>query len=140
MVWWGANDISGSITSSHATGSVSGDISSVAGGLVGVNQGSITNSYATGSVSGSNGIGGLVGVNWAGSITNSYATGSVSGSADDVGGLVGWNMAGSFITACFSTGKVTGAGIKIGGFVGEQQGTVSLTHPSYWYFDPAGTQ
>ena len=79
------------------------------GGLAGVNRrGSITNSYATGDVEGTNEyIGGLVGFNRAGSIiTNSYANVAVTVRAINVGGLVGYNSE-SIIISSYATGDVT---------------------------------
>ncbi len=81
------------ITSSYATGTVSGDDFYV-GGLVGyMSSGTLDNSYATGSVSGDSGVGGLVGRlsafgDYTGRISNTYATGAMSGNAN-AGGLVG---------------------------------------------------
>ena len=85
----------GSISNSHATGTVSGGASSDVGGLVGLETfpDPISNSYATGAVSGgpNSFVGGLVGEQDAGTtISNSYATGAVNGGQfSDVGGLVG---------------------------------------------------
>ncbi len=91
------------------------------GSLVGSNGSSnITNSYATGSVSGSaEDVGGLVGYNWAhSSIVDSYATSNVSGSSDSVGGLVGFNSLSS-IDNSYATGNVSsGSGWIVGGLVG----------------------
>jgi len=127
----------GTITSSYATGHVSGGGN--VGGLVGGNFSNnnnynnciatITNSYATGSVSGEgNGIGGLVGENRA-TIINSYSTGTVSGKKN-VGGLVGWNEVGT-ISNCYATGNVNGeissGNSYIGGLVGFHTGS-SITN------------
>ena len=119
----GYNQADGMIDNSYATGTitVSGDYTSIIGGLVGKNSGSIINSYATGAVtvSGdySSGIGGLAGSNY-GNISNSYATGSVISSRSGccVGGLVGYNT-GS-ITNSYATGNASGDGY-VGGLVGE---------------------
>ena len=73
----------GTITSSYATGSVSGLGLANLGGLVGHNGGTISSAYATGAVSGSRYVGGLVGSN-GGTITNTYASGAVTGT-DTVG-------------------------------------------------------
>ena len=62
---------SGSVTSSYATGDVTGDIG--VGGLVGGSVGAITSSYATGDVTGDHNVGGLVGIGAVGIIiTSSY--------------------------------------------------------------------
>ena len=59
------------------------------GGLAGVNYGTISNSHALGTISGSFNVGGLVGANFgSGIISDSYAGGSVSATMH-VGGLVG---------------------------------------------------
>jgi hypothetical protein len=102
----GYNDYSGSITSCHATGSVSGTgYVGYVGGLVGYNwDGTLTSCYATGSVSGGYSVGGLVGENYSGTLTFCYATGSVSGTGDSVGGLVGRNYGGP-LTFCYATGS-----------------------------------
>ncbi|MEK4426872.1 GLUG motif-containing protein [Solibacillus sp. FSL K6-1523] len=105
---------SGSISNSHATGSVEG--TGQVGGLVGwVRSGSIENSYATGSVEGTDYVGGLVGWVSSGSIENSHATGSVIGQYQ-VGGLVG-RSSGS-IKNSYATGNVTGTSNNVGGLVG----------------------
>jgi hypothetical protein len=72
------------------------------------NYGSITSSYATGSVSGDYFVGGLVGyANNRSTITGSYATGSVSGTGNNVGGLLG-NADGSSIISSFWDKETTG--------------------------------
>ena len=122
----------GTITTSYATGSVTGARKYV-GGLAGYNDGgTITASYATGSVTGQDHVGGLVG--WSkGTITTSYATGSVTGSSQ-VGGLVGWNR--SIVTNSYASGSVTGTGEDVGGLVGEDSiGTVTA---SYWDTETSG--
>ena len=88
----------GKITSSYATGAVMSTDSAV-GGLVGDNNGDITSSYATGDVSGHDRVGGLVGQN-VNNITSSYATGDVTGNSN-VGGLVGENFSGGTITSSY---------------------------------------
>jgi len=96
---------SGSISNCSVTGSVSGD--SGLGGMVGYNDsGSISNCYATSSVSGDNYLGGLTGWNLAGgSIINCYATGNVLGGtlANCLGGLVGYDYSGSYISSFWNT-------------------------------------
>jgi len=118
----GFNDDYSSITTSYATGNVTGDDDYV-GGLVGRNEdhSSITCSYATGNVTGDDYVGGLVGYNDDhSSITTSFATGNVTGdgSNDDyIGGLVGYNYDHSSITNCYARGSVTGDDY-VGGLVG----------------------
>jgi filamentous hemagglutinin family protein len=91
------------------------------GGLAGQNNGTILKSYATGYVNGAgegNSIGGLVGYNDAGSITLSYSSASVSANNSFwVGGLVGDN--GGNIQNTYSTGAVSG-GDNVGGLVGAE--------------------
>ena len=147
----------GAISNSHATGDVTGTGNAV-GGLVGNNYGApISNSYASGNIAGVGYVGGLVGQG-GGVITNSYATGSVTGSSYDVGGLVGsqygsisgshasgnvigntnvgglvgYNNAGSTVTTSFAAGAVSGAGNgagNVGGLVGNNYGgTITFSH------------
>ena len=108
----------GTITASYAAVRVIGDTYN-AGGLVGYNfNGTITSSYATGFVSGSlftEEVGGLVGRNFNGTITDSYATGPVSGTiyTNNVSGLVGANTGGTITTSYWDTttsGSTTSAG------------------------------
>ena len=110
----GKNNVNAIVTSSCATGDVSGDSHAV-GGLVGLNDGTIRASYATGTVRGSNRVGGLVGWSSGGTITSSYATGTVTGDRDYVGGLVGDNF--GTITSSYSTGDGDGR-YRVGGLVG----------------------
>ncbi len=129
----------GAITASYATGAVSiPNDSGQAGGLVGSNSttGTIASSYATGAVNGSstgfdNKLGGLVGKN-DNTITSSYASGTVSPgpSAEWVGGLVGWNSAGSSITTSYATGAVSAgdSSNQLGGLVGYNVGTISSSY------------
>jgi filamentous hemagglutinin family protein len=123
------NNYGAPISNSYATGDIAGV--GYVGGLVGQGGGVITNSYATGSVTGSSyDVGGLVGSQY-GSISGSHATGNVTGNTN-VGGLVGYNNAGSLVTTSFATGAVTavgnGAG-NVGGLVGNNYGgAISLSH------------
>jgi filamentous hemagglutinin family protein len=125
----------GAISSSHASGTVTGITgSSSVGGLVGFNyrNAPITDSYATGTVSGSSYVGGFVGNNDGGVISNSYATGGVSGGGLDSGGLVGLND--GTISNSYATGRVAGAGNGVGGLVGSNQGQGTVTG-SFWNSD-----
>ncbi len=113
------NSFGGMISSSSASGNVSGGNNSIVGGLVGENTGAINSSSATGDVSVTTSVspdnnnfspsfaGGLVGQNGngglsdnIGTITSSWASGNVTGTglALAIGGLTGDNSAGSFIT------------------------------------------
>ena len=107
-------------------GSVSGN-NGVIGGLVGWNDGTVTSSYATGSVSGFRFVGGLVGYNSNGTVTQSYATGAVSGTGNYVGGLVGYNSNGT-VTQSYATGAVSGTRNYVGGLVGYNDGTVEQSY------------
>ena len=93
------------VTNCYATGTVRGIY---AGGLVGIiSQSTITNSYAACSVAGSY-AGGLVGgMGGTSSITNSYAAGSVTGT-DFSGGLVGYKLEGSTVTASYYNSQTSG--------------------------------
>ena len=114
----GVNSIRGSTAAGAVTGS--GDL---VGGLVGWNNGQISSSHATGTVTGSAYVGGLVGSNsGAGGvnrISGSTAAGAVTGSGNLVGGLVGWNNGP--ISSSHATGDVIG--VKwVGGLVGSNNG------------------
>jgi filamentous hemagglutinin family protein len=109
----------GTISSSYVTGSIGTHKATGDGGLVAFNGGTVTDSYFVGIVEGSDMVGGLVGWNNAGSISNSYSTGLVSGRVGSaVGGLVGWNYA--TISNSYATGSVNSSGNDsvAGGLVG----------------------
>ncbi len=136
---------SGSITSSHATGNVTGT-ANYTGGLVGYNYetNTINNSYSTGAVSGVNYVGGLVGGNY-GPISNSYSTGSVSGSSS-AGGLVGIAGGGTVTNSYWDTetsGKATSAGGGTGKTSAEmrQQATFSgFDFTNNWWLSEGNTR
>lgn len=119
---------SGAISNAHATGNVNGG--GAVGGLTGKNvRGTITSSYATGIVTGSgNYVGGLVGNNFGGTLNNVYATGNVSGGSW-TGGLAGASTTTGNVSNAYATGNVTGGG-HVGGLTGNQDGT-STTSNSY---------
>ena len=120
----------GTIQSSYATGTVSGNTpntGSSIGGLVGDLSGMIQRSYATGSVLGQSYLGGFVGFSSSGhhiEINNSYATGNVSGTSL-IGGLVGDNR--GTITKCYAIGRVSGDN-RVGGLVGENTGKIANSY------------
>ena len=123
---------SGTISTSHATGTVTGTDPATSrdiGGLVGYNAGTIEDSYhKTGTVSGYERIGGLVGTNAAGATIrdDSYASSTVSGQ-QQIGGLVGYNV-GTIEDSYHQTGAVTGHR-EVGGLVGHSyQGTIRASH------------
>jgi len=94
----------GTVTYSHATGNVTGSYD--LGGLVGASFGPVSSSYATGDVSGTgNRIGGLIGVSLKGDVSHCSATGHVNGD-NQIGGLIGENYVD--ISLCHAIGNVTG--------------------------------
>ena len=104
---------SGTISSSTASGPVSGTSSSYLGGFVGTNLGLIEQSTASGSVTGSgsnNIVGGFVGANF-GSIDGSSASGNAASGADSaVGGFAGSNA--QFVN--FQPGSIPGSSFPVG--------------------------
>ena len=123
---------SGTISNSHAGGTVSATGSDV-GGFIGTNSGTISNSYAecevTGGSEGGRNTGGFIGTN-SGTITDSYATGNVTGGAipdrllggiSSTGGFIGLNSGA--VRNSYATGDVTVATNQmviqgVGGFIG----------------------
>lgn len=111
----------GIITSSYATGDVSGYAS--VGGLIGGGGGTVSDAYASGDVTGNNYVGGLAGVA-GGTYTNVHATGNVNG-IDTVGGLIGYSN-GITLKTAYASGNVTGSGQGVGGLMGmSQYGTLT---------------
>ena len=104
---------SGTISSSTASGPVSGTSSSYLGGFVGTNLGLIEQSTASASVTGSgsgNIVGGFVGANF-GSIDGSSASGNATSGADSaVGGFAGSNA--QFVN--FQPGSIPGSSFPVG--------------------------
>ena len=123
---------SGVVIASHATTTVvvTGENNWSTGGLVGWNQGTIMASHASGAVSGINEVGGLAGVNAdLGVIANSYAIGAVAGN-DYIGGLVGVQARNAALSNSYATGSALGAGY-VGGLVGGNF-SGSVVTGSYW--------
>ena len=79
-------------------------------------------------VKGKDFVGGLLGYQQAGSIINSYASGSVSGYAF-TGGLVGYQDGSGSIINSYASGSVSGYD-PIGGLVGWQNGSISNSYAS----------
>jgi len=112
----------GPITTSYATGVVTGTIEGVpgaagsagVGGLVGTTTGEVSVSFASGSVSGGAGVGGLIGAS-TGLTLNTYATGTVT-AATSAGGLIG-STTGP-VQNSYAAGAVTGAGATTGALLG----------------------
>ena len=103
------------IDNCYSTGNVTGvGISSIAGGLIGINIGYVYDSYSEAVVSGDHATGGLVGRNQ-GVFWDSYSIGTVTGNVN-VGGLAGISFYSSFQN-CYFSGTVEGAN-NIGGLVG----------------------
>ena len=121
-------NLSGTITNSYNTSTVSGTGNSV-GGVCGNSKGTIKNSHNTGSISGSNSdVGGVCGDN-EGTIENSHNTGSISGSNWNVGGVCGDNSNNSTIKNSYNTGTVSGT-TRVGGVCGynNSKGTIENSY------------
>jgi hypothetical protein len=115
---------SGTISTSHSHSDVQ-TIEGYAGGISGYNDlfAGLTTSYATGDVSGESHIGGLIGRNESNNtLYDLYATGDVTGE-QHVGGLAGSNGMGSAISRSYSIGQVTGDA-NTGGLTGLNEGTI----------------
>ncbi|MFD2531815.1 BspA family leucine-rich repeat surface protein [Gracilimonas halophila] len=82
-----AGSLSGPLTTSYATGAVSGEAN--VGGLAGELYGYMGNVYSLVDVSGDSYVGGLVGLNDV-TVVNAYAAGAVEGDSN-VGGLMGYS-------------------------------------------------
>jgi hypothetical protein len=76
-------------------------------------------------IQGSSYVGGLVGFDYAGTIAACYATGHVTGTGSYVGGLVGDSY--GTITTCYATGTVSGSDY-VGGLVGYSYGTITTCY------------
>ncbi len=114
----------GTISNSYSTGGVVGRSSSI-GGLVGLSYGIISNSHTAVTVIGQNNVGGLVGWQGAGSITNSYSTGNVSVDDGSTSNGVGGlvGIQRGTISNSYSIVNVTGK-VRVGGLVGYQYATI----------------
>jgi hypothetical protein len=139
----------GSISLSHASGSVSSNDS--AGGFAGLNQSTIERSYSSGAANVAIGgakvfrtAGGFAGTNGdgngtlPGTITNCYELGSagITGSGGSVGGFAGFSGVNSHVQAAYSIGLVSADdGNYAGGFVGQDNLTMSA---AYWDTDTSG--
>jgi len=94
------------------------------GSIVGLNYGIVKDSYATGNVSG-NRAGGVVGRNRK-KVESSSFSGDVNGGGR-VGGLVGFNQAGSIVENSNATGNVNGHS-AVGGLIGKSGGWVTSSY------------
>lgn len=91
------------------------------GGLVGYTNGSVTSSEATGNVSGNKQVGGLIGFADTGCVvTNSQASGIITATNANTGGLIGLARS-TALTFCRATGSVTGAILSVGGLIGRSE-------------------
>ncbi|WP_141213156.1 YDG domain-containing protein, partial [Janthinobacterium sp. PC23-8] len=137
----------GTITVARATGDVNASGSRV-GGLVGNNDGDISQAYATGAVGGAASVGGLVGRN-GGAIADAYATGTVGLaspvdeilSRQNIGGVIGWSVAGSSARRLYFSGSVSGsdfASDTVGAVVGRADAG-AVVGAAYFNADTAGT-
>ena len=120
-------NLGGTISSCHTSGSISGGGYPFDGGLVGVNGGMIADCYSMADVEGYRFAGGLVGSNGygflEGRIENCYVTGGIVsnwGIDGSVGGLVGYNS--GTILRCYAANLVIGNGTPSGGLVGRHGG------------------
>lgn len=125
-----------SITTSYATGAVSGTGTYV-GGLVGETSGVISQCWASGAASATEYVGGLVGeLTSTAQVDHVWASGSATGSGTGrVGGLFGAAVAGSTITQGLSFGAPSGG--AAGGSVG--LGGCTSASDLYWCENSAGT-
>ncbi len=112
-----------------STGSISGR--DYVGGLVGLQYNGSNSTYniSTGSVSGRNIVGGLAGYSNVATISYSTTTGSISGN-EFVGGLIGQGFSVNISYSGHVTGNIV-ASINVGGLVGYQDaGTITHSHTS----------
>ena len=114
----------GMIESCYAAGNLTSNSNQI-GGLIGLSElDTITSCEASGRASGADEVGGLVGAADDSDIHSSSATGTAIGTGNKVGGLVGFVMQNSTVTACFSTGMVLGDS-AVGGLIGSLDGTIT---------------
>ena len=95
------------------------------GAIARESSGTITACSVSGSVEGSSnlpaqGVGGIVGYNNAGTVSGCSMEGTVTNSGMNAGGIVGYNFGGNVID-CHSSATVTGTTI-VGGVIGKQYG------------------
>ncbi|HOC68545.1 MAG: The GLUG motif protein [Candidatus Hydrogenedentes bacterium ADurb.Bin101] len=123
LVGW--NTTHSTVSSSYATGAVTGSIF-YSGGLVGYNtdESTLASCYATGQViTGDSYGGGLVGCSSHSTISACYATGAITG-ADEAGGLIGSDYR-SVLSNCYASGSVSGSGY-LGGLAGYISGSTVM--------------
>ncbi|MDI3293137.1 YDG domain-containing protein [Janthinobacterium tructae] len=141
----GDNNSGGTITVARASGAVTASGEQV-GGLVGNNDGAISQAYATGAVGGGASVGGLVGRN-GGTIEDAYASGAIGLSANsavsqqNLGGVIGWSVAGSSASRLYFSGIVSGSGFApgtVGAVVGRADPGAAVG-PAFFDAQSAGT-
>ena len=143
----GSNNSGGSISVARASGAVSGPGEQI-GGLAGNNDGAIAQAYATGGVGGSANVGGLVGRN-GGTIADAYATGAIGLAIDsdqtvtrqNIGGVIGWSVAGSSASRLYFSGNVSGSGFvsgTVGAVVGRADPGAGVG-PAFFNYETSGT-
>ncbi len=143
---WGSGppfNWSGSIYRSFATGAVSSNGESSAGGLVGGNRGGeIVQSQASGPVTNGSegGAGGLTGGNSEGAhVSNSLAMGSVTAGADGGAGGLASSVHSSVVRRSLAVGQVGGKqDSRIGGLVAVNAFGESEVQWSYWDVESTG--
>ncbi|WP_308925165.1 YDG domain-containing protein [Janthinobacterium sp. J1-1] len=143
----GSNNSDGSISVARASGAVTGPGEKI-GGLVGNNDGAISQAYATGGVGGGANVGGLVGRN-GGTIADAYAAGAIGLASnsdqtltrENVGGVIGWSVAGSSASRLYFSGTVSGNGVNsgtLGAVVGRADPGAGVG-PAFFNYETAGT-
>jgi hypothetical protein len=118
----------GTVTNSYSKADVVG--TNATGNLVGNNVlgGTISYTYAYGKTSGVSQVGGLVGAN-AGTISTSYTTGEVNATANNLGGIAGFNDATGVIDTSFAIGEVKSTtGSNAAGLVGNNSGAITNSY------------
>ena len=122
--------------------SITAEVGSTIGGLVGFNSGSVIGCYVTGNISVEEGcfdVGGLVGFNH-GDITYCYASCNISvgNHSKWIGGLVGNNY--YKITQCFASGSILSGtdSIKLGGLVGKNAQSDYFIYDCFWDVETSG--
>lgn len=123
----------GTITTSYASGTVTGTGSNI-GGLVGFNDAfgsTITASTSSATVNGVTNVGGIAGYN-NGTISTSYNTGLVTGTSNFVGGVVGLNDTSGTISDSYNLGQTAGGPTFSGGIAGGNNGSITRVFNAGW--------
>lgn len=154
LVGW----VRGTVTGSHAIGTVSSGGDRI-GGLVGTaDQATIINSYAQGSVSGNQLVGGLIGTiggsisgshaistitcgpycggitgnigqgSGSGKVEKSYATATITSSSYVVGGIIGYGYANYDVENCYANITINSPYSWLGGIAGYTDGIITNSY------------